>query len=148
VADQSFVCLATLEDVFDATQLAVAFAADTFKLALFDGSLVIDPEAFTAYGVAPFNAGEVAASGGYATGGSALSGKTFARQTGTGRIRYNTSGLTITNVTGDVQHLLHYDDTLAGNNAWYVCDLGSEFTLAGEDLIITPDANGWFRYRA
>jgi hypothetical protein len=145
---QSFVCLKTLEDIIDATQLAFAPLADTMRLAVFDGSLVINPETFTAYGVAPFNAGELATSDGYSTGGVTLGGKTWAVQAGTQRIRWNTSAITIAGITGDVQHLLHYDDTLAGNNAWYVCDLGSEITFAGEDLNITPDANGWFRYRA
>lgn len=145
---QSFVCLKSLEDITDATQLAVNFGSDTFKLAVFDGSLVIDPESFTAYGVAPFNAGELAAGGGYSTGGVALTTPTYAVQAGTQRIRYNTATLTIAGITGNVQHLLHYDDTLGGNNAWYVCDLGSEIVFAGEDLNITPDANGWFRYRA
>lgn len=148
MAGQSFVCLRTLEDIIDATQLAFAPVADTIRLAVFDGSLVIDPEAFTAYGVAPFNAGELAAGGGYSTGGVALSGKSWARQTGTQRIRWTTSGLTIAGITGNVEHLLHYDDTLAGNNAWYVCDLGAEIAFAGEDLVINVDANGWFRYRA
>lgn len=145
---QSFVCLKTLEDIIDATQLAFAPLADTMKLAVFDGSLVIDPETFTAYGVAPFNAGELAAGGGYATGGVAIGSKSWGIQAGTQKIRWKTGNFLITAITGDVQHLLHYDDTLAGNNAWYVCDLGSEINFAAEDLAITVDNNGWFRYGA
>jgi len=144
---QSFVCLPTLADIIDATQLAMSIPADTFKMAVFDGSLVIDPEAFTAYGVAPFNAGEIAG-GGYSAGGATLGSVTWAIQAGTQRIRYKTGNVAILNVTGNVQHLLHYDDTLAGNNALYVCDLGSEFVLAAETLNVTVDNDGWFRYRA
>lgn len=143
----SYICLKTEEDVHDTTQLAVNFGSDTFKLAVFDDTLTIDPETFTAYGVAPFNAGE-ASGGGYSAGGSALSGISFAVQSGQQRLRYNTSPLTIANMTANVRNLLHYDDTLAGNNAWYLCDLGAVYALTAEALNIVPQSNGWYRIRA
>lgn len=141
----SMLCLRTFEDILDATQLAMSIPADTFKLALFDDSLSIDVETFTAYGVAPFNAGE-ASGGGYSAGGVTIS-ETWAIQTGTQRIRYNTSPVSILNVTDDFRYLLHYDDTLAGNNALYVCDLGGLVSAVAETVNFTPGANGWWRLR-
>jgi hypothetical protein len=44
----SMLCLRTLEDVLDATQLAVNVPSDTWKLALFDDSLTIDVETLAA----------------------------------------------------------------------------------------------------
>lgn len=144
----SMVSLTALADIADSTQLAINFGSDAFKLALFDGSMVApDPEAFTAYGSAPFNANESAAGGGYTTGGVALVSPTWAVQAGTQRIRYNTSSLVIAGVTLNVRWLLHYDDSVS-DRAWYLCDLGAEYPLSGEDANINVDGNGWFRIRA
>lgn len=143
----SKICLATLVDIVDATQLAFAPLADTMKSAFFDGSLAVDAETFSAYGVAPFNAGELSG-GGYSAGGATLGTKTWAIQTGTGKMRWLTAAISIANVTGDVRWMLHYDDTLAGNNAWYAGDFGSEYALVAETLNVTPDSNGWFRIPA
>jgi len=141
------VSLRALEDIADATQLAINFGSDAFKLALFTDSLTTpDPETFTAYNVAPFNANESAAGGGYSAGGVALVSPAWGIQAGTGRVRYKTNSLTIAGVTLAVRWLLHYDDTVS-DRAWYVCDLGAEYTLTGEDANITVDGNGWFRYR-
>lgn len=147
----SLLCLRTLEDIIDATQLAFAPLADTMRGALFDDSLTIDPETFTAYGVAPFNAGEVAAGGAYSTGGNTLGSKTWAIQAGTQRVRWKTGNLAFSGgggVTGSFRYLLHYDDTLAGNNAFYLCDLGSLYTATAEDVTFVVDTNGWCRIRA
>ena len=145
----SLIALTTLVDVVDASQLAIQIPADTFRLALFTDALAApDPESFTAYGVAPFNAAESAAGGGYSTGGVVLGSPTWAVQAGTQRVRYDTNDLVIAGVTLLVRWMLHYDDTVAGNRAWYLCDLGAEYSLAGEDANITVDANGWFRIRA
>jgi len=141
----SLLCLKSFEDVFDATQLAINTSADTWKLALFDDSLTIDVETFTAYGVAPFNAGE-AAGGGYSAGGATFF-PTWAIQAGSQRLRWNSALVSIANVTDDFRYLLHYDDTLAGNNAFYVCDLGGIVSAVAETVNFTPGANGWFRLR-
>jgi hypothetical protein len=142
----SLLCLKTFEDVFDATQLAMdTSGAHTWKLAIFDSSLVIDVETFTAYGVAPFNAGE-ASGGGYSAGGATFT-PTWQIQAGSQRLRWNSSLVTIANVTDVFRYLLHYDDTLAGNNAFYVCDLGGDVSAVAETVNFTPGANGWFRLR-
>jgi hypothetical protein len=141
----SMLCLRTLEDVLDATQLAVNVPSDTWKLALFDDSLTIDVETFTAYGVAPFNAGE-ASGGGYSAGGATFV-PTWAIQSGQQRLRWNSPPVSILNVTDDFRYLLHYDDTLAGNNALYVCDLGGVIQAVAETVNFTPGANGWWRLR-
>jgi len=145
----SMVSLTALADIADASQIAINFGSDTFRLALFEEAMAApDAETFTAYGVAPFNANESAAGGGYSAGGVVLTTPTWAIQAGTGRIRYTTADLVVAGVTLDVRWLLHYDDTVAGNRAWYLCDLGAEYALVGEDMNITVDPNGWFRYRA
>lgn len=141
----SYLSLPTLVDIIDATQLAVS-TGDTWKAALFDDSLTIDPETFTAYGVAPFNAGE-ASGGGYSAGGVTIT-PTWAVQSGTQRARWSTGVVAYTNVVTDFRYVLHYDDTLAGNNALYVKDLGALFDVgAGTDVNLSPPTNGWFRIR-
>lgn len=143
----SKICLATLADIIDTTQLALNPLSNTVKAAFFDDSLSVDAETFTAYGVAPFNAGELTG-GGYSAGGATLGTKDWSIQSGTNRIRWKTAAISISNVTGDVRWMLHYDDTLAGNNAFYAGDFGAEYTLAAEVLNVTPDTNGWFRIPA
>lgn len=141
----SLLSLPTLVEIIDATQLAID-TGDTWKAALFDDSLTIDPETFTAYGVAPFNAGE-AAGGGYPAGGVTIF-PTWAIQAGTQRARWSTGGLAYSNVVSDFRYVLHYDDTLAGNNALYVKDLGALFDVGGgTDVNINVPTNGWFRIR-
>lgn len=143
----SKICLATLADIVDATQLAFAPLADTVKAAFFDDSPAVDAETFSAYAVAPFNAGEIAG-GGYSAGGATLGSKQWAVQSGTGRIRWTTAAISIATVTGAIRWMLHYDNTLAGKNAWYAGDFGSEYSLVAETLNVTPDTNGWFRIPA
>ena len=141
----SLLSLPTLVDIIDATQLAIN-TGDTWKAALFADGISIDPETFTAYGVAPFNAGE-ASGGGYTAGGVAFF-PTWAVQSGQQRARWTSGGLSYTNVITDFRYVLHYDDTLAGNNALYVKDLGAAFDVgAGTDVNISVPTNGWFRIR-
>lgn len=141
----SKICLATLVDIIDATQLALS-TSDTHKAAFFDSSLAVDAETFSAYGVAPFNAGETSG-GGYSAGGATYF-PTWAIQTGAGMARWTSSGISISNVTDAIQWMLMYDDTLAGNNAVYACDFGASYSLTAETLNVNPDTNGWFRIPA
>ena len=144
----SKICLATLAEIIDTTQLAFTpLGPDVIKAGCFTGTVTDDAETFTAYGVAPFNANEISG-GGYTAGGATLGSKSWAIQSGTGKIRWNTGPISIANVSGLVRWMLHYDDTLAGNNAWYAGDFGSEYTLTAETLNVTPDTNGWFRIPA
>lgn len=144
----SKICLATLVDIIDTTQLAFTpLGADVMKAAFFDSTLAVDAETFSAYGVAPFNAGETSG-GGYSAGGATLGTKDWSIQSGTGMVRWKTAAISIANVTDVIRWMLHYDDTLAGNNAWFACDFGGDFTLTAETLNVTPDTNGWFRIPA
>jgi hypothetical protein len=72
---------------------------------------------------------------------------TIAVQAGSGRARYTTSPLSILNLTDDFRYLLHYDDTLAGNNGLFVCDLQGVVSAVAETVTFTPATNGWWRLR-
>jgi hypothetical protein len=132
--------LTTWADILDATQLAIAPLADTIKVAWFDDTVAPNKSTDTAYGVAPWNAGELAG-GSYSAGGVALGSKTITIVSN--RIVFAGTMATITGLTDTVRYALLYDDTVSDRILVW-SDLGSLLTLSGEDLVVTaPD--GWFR---
>jgi hypothetical protein len=121
----------TWRDVLDTTQLAVDLDLDTHKAALFLDTITPSFTADTAYGVAPYNAGEVPNGGGYTTGGKLLTG-TAVDESPAGTLRWTASNLAWTSSTiVDARCALIYADALAGDNALVLVDFGDDYTTAG-----------------
>lgn len=134
----------TFKKVFDATQLAFAYLADTCKVALFTNTITPDFSADTAYGVAPYNANEVSGTG-YTAGGVALAGKTVTESPSSVLMFDATTDPSWTTATfSGARGALYWDDTLASGVADAVLCLqnfGGDFQVsAGTFTIQEPSA--------
>lgn len=128
--------VATMLDVFDATQLAYAYLADTMKIALFTDTITPNFGTDTAYGVAPYNANETSG-GSWAAGGYTLATKTIA-QDAIGYSVWDAADVsqatcTVTNAMAG----LIYDDTLVGKNAVVLVDFVTAVSTTNGTLTIT-----------
>lgn len=123
--------LPTWIDILDTTQLAIDLDLETHKAALFTNTITPNFSTDTAYGVAPYNANEVAGTG-YTAGGTAITSTTVT-ESPTGTLMWDAadtdwSASTITNA----RFALAYADALAGNNAILGHNLGADYsTVAG-----------------
>lgn len=134
--------VATFLDIFDTTQLAIDLDLETHKVALYTNSVVSpDLTADTAYGVAPWNANEVANGGGYTTGGATLTGTTFTH-TGTGTCMWDATDPSWATATITARGALYYADALAGNNAIFAQTFGADIVSTGGTFLITLAAGG------
>ncbi len=136
--------VATFVDALDTTQLAIDLDLDTHKAALFSNS-VTTPNftTDTAYGVAPYNANEIANGGGYTTGGATLTGTTFTGSGGVATFDATDVSWTSSTITA-AKGVLIYADVLAGNNAIVLVNLGADYSTSNGTLLVTWSASGIF----
>ena len=138
----------TFIDVFDATQLAFAYLADTMKIALFTDTVTPNFGTDTAYGVAPYDANETSGLS-WSAGGYTLASKTIAQDV-TGSVVFDAADVsqatcTVTSAMGG----LIYDDTLAGNQAVCLVDFVTAVSTVNGTLTITwtaPGSGGVFNF--
>lgn len=135
--------VATFLDVFDTTQLAIDLDLETHKVALWTNTGTYDLTADTAYGVAPWNANEVANGGGYTTGGATLTTTTFTH-TGSGVCMWDAADPSWTTATITARGALYYADALAGNNAIMAQTFGADIVSTAGTFLITLAAGGLF----
>lgn len=137
--------VATLVDVLDATQLGLDLTATTHRLALFNrSSITPNYTTDTAYGTAPFSAGEVYGTG-WAQGGIALSaaavGGTSTAPTLTGSsgaVVYDMGDVSVAGTTlSSAGCVLLYADGLAGKNAIALIDFGADYSTSAGVFGIT-----------
>jgi hypothetical protein len=127
--------LPTWIDILDTTQLAIDLDLETHKYAMFTNTITPNFSSDTAYGVAPYNANEVAGTG--YTAGGALITTTTVTESPTGTLKWDGDDVswatsTITNARCGVP----YADALAGNNAILLQNFGADFsTVAGLFLV-------------
>jgi len=134
--------VATVVDVFDTTQLAIDLDLETHKGALFQNSITPNFTTDTAYGVSPYNAGEVAGTN-YTAGGKVLTGTTFTGSAGIATFDaadLQWAASTITNA----RCLLVYADALTNNNAIVLLDFGGDYSTSNGDLDVVFNAAGLF----
>lgn len=136
----------TFIDVLDTTQLAVDLDLETHKVALFTNSITPNFSTDTAYGVAPYNANEIANGGGYTTGGVALT-STALSESPTGSIMWDAADSSWTSSTiTSARCCLIYGDALAGNNAFCLVDFNADFSTNNGTFLITWAATGIFAW--
>lgn len=135
--------VSTFVDALDTTQLALDLDLDTHKVALWTNTGTYDLTTDTAYGVAPWNANEVANGGGYTTGGIALTGTTFLH-TGAGVVVWDATDPSWATATITARGALYYADALAGNNAIMAQTFGADIVSTGGTFLITLAAGGIF----
>jgi hypothetical protein len=132
----------TWEDVMDTTQLAVDMDLETHKLALFTNSITPNFSTDTAYAVAPYNANELAATGGYTTGGFVLTGTTVT-ESPTGTLMFDASDWSVASSTfTNARAALIYADALAGNNALVLVNFGADYSTSNGTFTIQWAATG------
>lgn len=134
--------LTTWMDILDTTQLAIDLDLDTHKVAMFTDTVTPNFGTDTAYGVAPYNANEVAGTG-YTAGGVALTGTALTISTGSiiwdaTDVAWTTS--TITNA----KFAVIYADVLAGDRAIIGINLGANYSTVAGTFTIQWDAAGIF----
>lgn len=135
--------VATYVDVLDTTQLAIDLDLETHKVALWTNTGTYDLTTDTAYGVAPWNANEVASGGGYTTGGATLTGTTWLHTSG-GVVVWDATDPSWATATITARGALYYADALAGNNAIMAQTFGADIVSTGGTFLITLAAGGIF----
>lgn len=132
----------TWEDVMDTTQLAVDMDLETHKIALFTNSITPNFSTDTAYGVAPYNANELAATGNYVTGGFVLTGTTVT-ESPTGTLMFDANDWSVASSTfTNARCGLLYADALAGNNALVLINFGADYSTSNGTFQITWASTG------
>ena len=122
-------------DMFDATQLAFAYLADTMKIALFTDAITPNFSTDTAYGTTPYDGNETSG-GSWSAGGYTLATKTIAEDA-TGSIVFDAADVsqatcTVTNAMGG----LIYDSTLT-SKAILLVDFVTAVSTVNGTLTIT-----------
>ena len=132
-------------DILDATQLAVNLVGDTIKGALFTNSITPNYSSDTAYGVAPYNANEIANGNGYTTGGATLATVSVTESpTGTLMVDVSTDPNWTSSTITNARAMLVYDDTLAGNNAVCLVSFGADYSTTNGTFTVQLAATGLF----
>jgi hypothetical protein len=136
----------TFLDIFDTTQLAIDLDLETHKLAMFTNSITPNFSTDTAYGVAPYNANELAATGGYTTGGFVIT-TTTVTESPAGTIMWDAADWTQSSTTWtNARAGLAYADALAGNNAICLVNFGADFSTVAGTFTVQWASGGIFNW--
>jgi hypothetical protein len=136
----------TFIDVLDTTQLALDLDLETHKLALFTNSITPNFSTDTAYGVAPYNANELPATGGYTTGGFVIT-TTTVTESPAGTIMWDAADWTQSSTTWtNARAGLAYADALAGNNAICLVNFGADFSTVAGTFTVQWASGGIFNW--
>lgn len=138
----SGIYLPTIEDIFDTTQAALDWDAETHKWALYNSTRAsaADFNANTAYS----STNEIVGTG-YTAAGQLVTGTAFTRP-GAGVMKYSTNAVqwTSSTLTG-VQFIDQYADavtTPVADPLMVGIDLGTGYNTSAGTLLVTPHANG------
>jgi hypothetical protein len=136
----------TFIDVLDTTQLAIDLDLETHKLALFTNSITPNFSTDTAYAVAPYNANELPATGGYTTGGFVIT-TTTVTESPAGTIMWDAADWTQSSTTWtNARAGLAYADVLAGNNAICLVDFDADFSTVSGTFTVQWASGGIFNW--
>lgn len=129
--------------IVNATQLAVDLSLSTNKIALFTNTITPNYSTDTAWGVAPYNANEVAGTG-YTAGGQVVASPTIS-ESPTGTMMYDLADESwATSTITAARFALLYADALAGNNAICGITLGADYSTVAGTFLITWAPTGMF----
>jgi hypothetical protein len=133
-------------DVLDTTQLALDLDLETHKMALFTNSITPNFSSDTAYGVSPYNANELAATGAYTTGGFVVT-TTTVTESPTGTIMWDAADWTQSSTTWtNARAGLIYADALAGNNAICLVDFDADYSTVAGTFTVQWASGGIFNW--
>lgn len=130
--------IATYLDQWDSTNLALDLTAEDGKLAFFDSTVTPNFTTDTAYGTAPWNAGE-ASGAGYTTGGPTLVNTTLTVSSGT--VYFDADNITLTSSTITAEGALQYWPTKS-NRAFLAVWFGGVKETQDGTFLITWNSSG------
>jgi hypothetical protein len=138
--------VATEVDIKDATQLQANYVGGANKAAIFTNGLTPNFDTDQSYGVAPYNANELAGTG-YTAGGQVLAGQAFGLFTA-GVIRYTHNPITWNPATwgtvNGARALVYYLDALSPKRLYFLWDFGQDHD-AGGIFTVTPPPEGCYQ---
>lgn len=135
----------TWRDVLDTTQLAVDLDLETHRVAMFDNTITPNFSSDTAYGVAPYNAGEVSGAG-YVAGGELLT-TTTVTESPAGSLMWDAADVSWASSTiSAARCALVYADALAGNNALVLVNFGADYSTSNGTFTIQWASGGIFAW--
>lgn len=130
-------------DALDPTGLALDLTSTSNKIALFTSSLSPNFVTDSDFTAAPYTSNQVSSSG-YVAGGQALVAPTWVGSGSPPKITFDHDNPSWSGVTFTARYGIYYADGLAGNNVFYCCDFGSDFTATAGTFLIQLDAAGLF----
>lgn len=132
----------TLEDAFDATAIDPNLDADTVTLALVTDTYTPN---FNTHDQYADITNEIAAGGGYTTGGNNLDTPTWA--TSGGAVTYDTADEAWTSATfSSVRGGVGYDNTLTGDPLLWAATAGADYSVTAGTLTYQVAAAGHFYF--
>ena len=131
--------------VFDATQLAFAFLADTVKMALYTNAIAaMSYYTDVAQTAAPYNANEASGTG-YTAGGLTLANKTIS-QSPNGTVMFDNTVDPAWTITGSfataVRGFVVHDTTIAANGLVCAQTFGSDFNVTNGTFTVQLASTG------
>lgn len=132
-------------DVFDATQLAMAYLADTVKVAMYTNSIAaMSYYTDVAIGSAPYNANEASGTG-YTTGGYTLANKTLT-QSPNGTVMFDNTVDPNWSITGSfavaVRGYVMHDTTISSTGLMAACNFGNDYNVTNGTFTIQLNSLG------
>lgn len=132
----------TIRDIFDTSQIAIDLDLETHKGALFDNTITPSFSTDTAYGSAPYNAGEVTGTN-WAAGGVALTG-TAVSESPTGTMMFDATDVSVASTTiSNARCYVLYADALA-DQAIVLINFGADYSTSNGTFGIQWAAGGVF----
>lgn len=130
----------TLQDVFDASQLAINVASDSFKMSLHTTTMTPNFDTWDFYADLT---NEVSGAG-YTTTGKAITTPTFV--VSSGYVKFDADDTSWAGATFSAAHQrVLYDDTVASDPLLICTDLGADYSVTAGTLTIQESANGLWR---
>lgn len=129
-----------LRDALDATNLALNYEGDAFKMALETNSFT-PTQSMSVYADIT---NELAASGGYSSGGAAVGSQTFTLSSDI--LMFDAADTAWTSATfSAVRQRTVYDNTLGSKNMGVQTDFGADFGVTSGTFTVVESANGIWR---
>lgn len=131
--------------VYDATQLAFAYLADTVKIAMYTNAIAaMNYYTDVAQTAAPYNANEVSGTG-YTAGGYTLANKTIT-QSPNGTVMFDNTIDPNWSITGSfataARGAVVYDTTIAANGLFCAINFGADYNVTNGTFTIQLNALG------
>ena len=141
----SSICGQFLQDVFDASQIAINMTLTTYKVALFTNTSTANPKTDTAYNT---GGGEVANGSGYTTGGQAVVSPVVSDAGGASDsiFKFTIANPSWPSATFTARGMIYHADALTPKVPICMVTFGADFTATAGTFLVTINASGLFTW--